>query len=62
MTTLNIRSLQVLATKINQRLNEIKDIAMNAQEFNQFKRYVGYRDALNEVLQMCEDVEKEMNS
>ncbi len=62
MTTLNIRALQKLEEKINERLAQIKDEAFSSKEFNDFKRYVGLRDGLQLALHLCEEVEREINS
>lgn len=62
MTTLNIRALQRLAEKINAELDKIREDAFASSEFTQFKTYVGKRDGLRLALELCEEVEKEINS
>jgi hypothetical protein len=62
MTTLNIRALQLLAQKINERLEMFKEEVFDSQEFHKFKEYCGKRDGLRLALALCEEVEKEINS
>lgn len=62
MSTLNLRALQRLEEKLKEELAKIKDDAFDSSEFSQFKRYVGLRDGLRLALELCGEVEKEINS
>ena len=62
MTTLNTRAIQLLAQKINERLAQFNEEAFSSSEFTQFKEYCGKRDGLRLALDLCEEVEQEINA
>lgn len=62
MTTLNIRALQRLEEKIQQRLEIFKEEVFDSQDFPQFTRYQGFRNGLTLALDLCREVEQEINS
>lgn len=62
MTTLNLRALQRLEEKLKEELAQIHEHVFASSEFSQFKTYAGKRDGLRRALELCEEVEKEINS
>ncbi|HEY6861685.1 MAG TPA: hypothetical protein VI358_18110 [Pseudolabrys sp.] len=61
MQTLDIRALQKLREKINERLAMFREEVFNSDDFPKFKEYCGKRDGLTLALHLCEEVEKDLN-